>query len=794
MSIPALKLKIINERFVDLCRSVGKKSNLSEEDLNAIFDLEKADFRQVRPSSIRFSAEEGRPIMIKEKGPIIEVLGDNQIGKTTVLLYLANMLGYDFFNEDNIEFLGDENLVEQGQTIFSKLADGMKASLEINAKPYKLSISADEGWIKVSVTEGPKKISFQPFEVKAMSTAFMNAVKPYISVKFISKGRNFDRQLLIDICSEMSVYVEKFHERASNLANVLRTTTEDVMRKVSVADGVDFNARKSEIQSELGILRERHNTTSGDSAQIKLKIEAIEKLMAQLPDVEETKAFKLYRDIHQLQANLERLRRRLEILGEAREKQKEADKQAKGLREEIETLEKQFKNENEVLQSIETQVNDAVSHIESGIEKFLDESEVYRILRTLRNHEFDVVAEERNAAETDAGRAIEDLYKTAKKWNPSIKITNELGGTIEALQVNLETARKIILDRILLKTMTDQLFKVLEENSVTSYEKFETLKNNVQILSGKLTMIRASLKGITDEKSDSKERGEKELLEKTKREIENTQEKLQNLARRREEVQQESKETLTELERIAVSLQDNEPGLIIYAPNWTDELFSLKEKLNQQTQEKENELEALQSQIDGLEQENQSIINILSSPEFESLSKRRDSLDKFMGIMQTLSRVLSNWSCLTNQKGLNEDLISLSRHDVESELNAVINETFEDNCENYFRMIDEKDFNAESIVDFDYEKRVFTCDSQKQNIGSLSGGTASVMTVLSLASRTASSQFGTILLVDEFNDVAGILKTETYRRLVQKDNLGFAFFASPLDKSPLRTRSVEIEV
>lgn len=791
LSIPALKLKVVDQRFIDLCKFIGEKSGLDDEDMAAIFSLEKLDFTQVRPSLIKLSVAEGRPIEISEKGPVIEVVGDNQIGKTTALLYLANLLGYDFFDKNNIEFLGDENLVDQGQEIFSKLAKGMKASLEIVAKPHKLSVNAQNGWIEVTVFKGSEKVFFQPFEVGAMSKALMTSFKPYINVYFISKGRNFDRQLLMDICMEMGVYVEKFRERASNLDNILRAKFDSMSRVAAVGEGVDLDARRSQIQNERSQLEVGKQTLAADLAQRKLKLEAVDKLTILLPNVEKKNLFKISKKIYGLKNNYAKLNQRLSILQESRNNRKDAEKTAKSLSDELEILNKDLDEKNSVLKSIDKLVEEATSLIEGKIGEFLDESEAYRVLRILRNNEFEIIRNERASAELDAGKAIEDLYKTAKKWNPSIKITDELGGSMEALQASFESARKIILDRNLVKTITDELFKTLEDKTIASHEKYESLQSEVQTIRGKMTMTQASLDRVKDDRTESQKLEEKNLFEKTKTEIQALKEKIEKLVKERTETKWESEKLLTELEEFALSIRGDDPGSIIFALDWTDEILTLKNQLTLETQEVGSELEIRENQIRELNNEENSIMNILTNPEFEGLSKRRDSIDVFMGITQTLTNVLNDCTCLTEQTGMNEELISLSRHNITPEVNKVINETFKEKCENYFRKVNETDFSIEAIKDFDFIKRVFTCDDRKQNIGSLSGGTASVMTVLSLASRVASTQLGTILLVDEFNDVVGTLRNETYKRLKEKENLSFAFFASPLDKSPLRTQSMD---
>jgi chromosome segregation ATPase len=789
-----LKLKVLNENFVDFFKSIAKKTGLTEEDIDSIFKFQKVKSRRARPSLFRLTVEEGRPIDVKQKGPVIEVLGDNQVGKTTTLLYIANLLGYDFYNEDNIEFLGDENLVKQGQEIFSKLVNGMKARLEIIARPYKLTVWTEDGWIKMEVRKGSEIIYYNPFELSTMSTAFRNSVRPYIDVQFISKGRNFDRQLLMDISIEMKWYVERLRERAADLMNKLRGVTDELMKKASLAEGVDLTARKREVQSELERLGSEIKGYTAEVSQIKLKLEAAGKLLNRLPDAEKTKGFKLFRRVHQLKTSISRSIERLNMFERAREKLKEINRAITAQEAQLQAFESELSKKRKIHDMTENHFIQAISAIEGKMDEFLDKENAFRILRILREREIDLLIQEREETEPEAGKAIEDLYNTVMKYNPTIKITEELGGTIAALQKKVENARKIILDHNLVKSITDQLYEVLQDNQLLSSESYQSLVSDIKELGIKVSGARATLDRLNNMRREVDIGQDKKLLAKTNREIEIAKKELRRLQQQVNRLKKKEKDTLTELEKIASVLNPDDPKSVVYTAEWADNLLSLRKELEQQLAEKDETLKVLERQIEELEQENRTIINLLSSPEFEEFSRRMDNLDEFMGILQTLNDVLENWRYLIERDQAIDQFLLLSRHDVTSTLDEVINETFLERCRDYFRMANETKFEIEPITKFDYTKRVFICNKHKEKIASLSGGTASVMTVLSLASKTTSAEFGTVLLVDEFHDVAETLRFETYKRLQENSSLSFSFFARPLSKSPLITRTVDVGV
>ncbi len=227
MSLPPMKVKVLNDECVGLCKNIAKKKGVCDEDINSIFSFEKEEVQHPSVVSYDLTIEEGRPIKIVQKGRIIEVLGDNQVGKTTTLLYLANLLGYDFSNIDNVDFLGDEKLVQQGREIFSKLSNGLNAKLEVKAPPITLVVYTEKPFIVLDVFERETSLGHKMFYLSSMSDKFRETISPFITVQFVSKGRNFDWQLLSDISQEIKWYTEIIEKRTDQFIGIMRSALMD---------------------------------------------------------------------------------------------------------------------------------------------------------------------------------------------------------------------------------------------------------------------------------------------------------------------------------------------------------------------------------------------------------------------------------------------------------------------------------------------------------------------------------------------------------------------------------------
>jgi hypothetical protein len=283
------------------------------------------------------------------------------------------------------------------------------------------------------------------------------------------------------------------------------------------------------------------------------------------------------------------------------------------------------------------------------------------------------------------------------------------------------------------------------------------------------------------------------MLIKTEQEIEQYQRKLESLTAESKTLSANGKEKLSNFEKELAIVASERPRELIYSNDWVDKLVKLREEIDTELRVEEEKSKTLQQQEQRLKEEAEKINKILLNPELELVSTRIDRLNDLKGILNTLDEVLSNWHWLVERETAQDQFNSLDQHGITSRLDKTINEMFLERCPEYFRLVGKNEFAREIITSFDYRKRLFSFDKKNQNIISLSGGTASIMTVLSLASKKPGSVLGTVLLVDEFNDVAETLRNETFTRLIENRDVSFSFFAKPLDKSPLITRAVSIE-
>jgi len=790
-----LQLEKVNRILIDFLKTVGNKCKLSAEDLNILFQYEVLEVLREKPNSIKIYIGESRPVDFELDSEINEVLGQNQIGKTTVLLYLANLLGYDFFDEDNKEFLKDEKLVLQGQKIFSKLTartPSVKSKVEITTGNCSLSIWTEKGEICFEVTKGEELLTYKPWDLALMSERFRKAIKEYVDVQFISKGRNFDEQLLLDISNEMRFYLSKFHERAKYLMNNLNLQLEDLSKRTIVSEAVNLESRKQSIDAELKKVDAEHISNREKYSYATSRYEGAIFLLKELKDYDKDESFLMNRNYHQLSKELESARKRLQILNETIARSEEIDGRIRDLRSELNRLESNLSMKRQTYQKIKDEIDKLIVGFGSYTNKFLDNNNAFNFLKILKDSEIDEILHLRESADSEAEKAIESLYENIVQYNPDINITEFLGGTMGTLQTNVEQARKIIRDNNLIRSLTDSLLKVLGKEGILESELYKRLKESIQELERNKESLEKSISFDLEQKKTINTDHDKKLLEETVKKIEELELTIQKIKEKMDKFSEAEKNKISLFEKIAATLNTEDPKSLVYSNDWADKLLELRKNLETEITDLQQLDKVLLENKGQLSKEKNIIEEIQASPELGKLNERISGIDKFIGVLNTLDEILRNCKDLKNKEKLQKQLDILYKYDLDKAFYQAINDMFLERCKYYFEIIDENSFKKEIIFEFNYFDKWFGYDDKKQNIDGLSGGTASVMTVLSLASKKPLSKLGTILLVDEFQDVAETLRRETYKELLKNDSLSFSFFVRPKEDTPLILKAIDM--
>jgi len=760
MSLQPLQIrKRPNAHCVNLCKTIAQKVGLSSDEINTLFDLRFTEPEAVTPTSIRLFVEEERPIEFQERGPIIEAQAENQGGKTYTLLYLSNLLGYNFFSEETSEFLADPNVVRQGREVFLRLQQGIKAQLEISAERSTFFILMEKGQAKVRFLTDGKTVFEEEFSLKTQSEAFREYIRRFINVQFVSKGRFFDIQILIDILSELREYIELFNTRAGDFIASYRERLSELTAGKFLEE---LHVEKTTIDTELRGLTARLGEFTVSVRDLGSKLHAVKWLLNELPNLKKMEAFKLRCHMFELGEKLRKVR---------------TLEETKRLAEELKTKNEELLNKSSIHQLIEDKFDGTIRNLKEKRSQFSDAERYSNFLKILTERDIDSLMEEQERYDPDSYDAVEKIYRATKLFNEAIKLPLSLKGSMKFFKDDVKKANEEISDYKIFKFVADSLVHTLSENQIESSRTYTTLRDRVEELKDKVGQLKEAVKEV-----ETFEQANKNQL----------QEELRSLEEKFNRLSENDRRKIIELENVVRNFKELEA--IVYSAAPEEELLRLKLNLEDQLGKTRKELENINQRISQSKITLSSIEDILLSSEVKLYNEGVDRLSTFRDILSTSYEILEQKGNLTTNRGRVRDKFEyLDTFGIPPLLDGAINSMLLDRCRTYFEIVKGERCQAFTINSFDYRNREFGCNGMRKSITNLSGGTASIMTVLSLASRITHSKIGKLLLIDEFHDVAGIFRRETYKRLSQVEGLSFALFAKPVDGLRLTIRTVTAE-
>lgn len=739
--------------YIEFCRAIANKVGLLGEETSSIFDFEVEEPALTTPVSLHLVVKEKRPIEFQETSQILEVLGDNQAGKTFTLLYLSNLLGYNFFDEENKKFLADENVVRQGQKVFRRLQNEVAAKLDVVAESDTLSISVEQGDAEIAMAHNSEKVLKHGFDLKTQSNAFRDYLKRFVDVQFVSKGRNFDGQLLIDISAHLRKCLGIALKETDNLVISYKNKLDELAAGRTIDE---LHEAKTAISDEIKQLNVTLAELTTSITDIQSKLTFIEEVNSKLEELDKTKAFEIHRSIVQLDKKLQ--------LGEKKQ-----------LEDQLESIRSELTAKKSIFDVVEKEFIDAITRVTQKGAQFIDKISFSTFLGILRDREIDSLEEVRERYDHSTYAVVEKIHSQIKDFDKTIRLPSELGGSVESFQSGVGKSLGEISDHRLKRSLTESLIDVINKHQIQSSAVYSTLRKRIEELQQEESQL-------TEEIAEASPWSSKQREE--------MQERLASLKREFASLEKADRDKIVELEAILQTYENL--SAIFHSANWKEELLRLKFAVKEELRKAEEERRKTNGKIEESRKRLLAIDGILSKPELTLSSEGMDRLSKFSGILATLNKVLENKESLINRDLAQDEFAYLSEFGVPSLLDDTINKIFLSRCKYYFEMAGENRCQIFDIKGFDYKSKLFFQNDVQKSVIDLSGGTASIMTVLSLATRTTDSMFGKVLLIDEFHDVAAVLRREAYKLLQPIERLSFAFFAKPVDGLELTIRKVEV--
>ena len=755
------------EKITSFYENAARLVGVPKEEIKNILPPPVEKKKEISTISLSLKVDEDPRISISADGPIIELQGDNQRYKTVSLLYLCNLLGYDFENKENGEFLANPEIIFRGDEILQKLKDGMKAVLNVKSKEIDVSLSIDRSWVDFKVISRESSEKFhEKYDLKTMLPLFRKEIKKLVDLRFVSKGRDFDRQILKDISRNIEFEVEKCHERVSKRIEELLDPSLRLLESWAYSrQGAE--ERLGGIKEELGGLESEHDTKVGQVTSLKDKLGLLKQLKEVITENENKETFKKLKEAFELKSRISRLEKRKNVSEQIKEKNDEVIRKKNDLKEKGQ----EFSSSNQTLREIDKAFGkslDLLRKKKAELDLSMESSAIEeKQIAVLREQAAPVYGEENL-------KILETITKTIAKYDGSLKVPK--WGTLQSLREMLndllDTVKKHIFVRLAIEPIIDVFDKYGIKNDGDYQELLRKNSDLKQIVNG----LRKEITLLQKEKA-ALERGlSKKELEKIREELGSLQSLQSNLKSQLERMA-DAEDFSLKLHGLAKGImkEGDDPLSIIYSPDWESKLESREIEINKEIESLN--IESLDKHIQELREQRDGIKGALAKPERQSVEKLRD----FKEVLDSLKKLLQGEILINRARspeeisGDDESILKhLETNGILKELDKLINSIFLERCKWYFSM--EKKCKREKIIEFDYLNRTFDLDKGRKKISELSGGTSSSMTVLSLASGPTDAKLGCVLLVDEFGDVGPSMRKEVYNLLRKESRAGCATF------------------
>lgn len=791
MSVEQIEVYKSLENIVKFFKNIAIERKLLDKDINKIFTFKYVDPEIINTRNISINVKEDREICFDLDDKVIEVIGKNQIGKTTSIIYIANLLGYDFFNHNNIDFLKDEQVIDRGKEIYRNIVNGMDCYLVLNINNKELSIRTKKGLLNL-VYNNNSDIYEDTYNLETQSNAYRNIIKNYIDVIFISKGRDFITQVLIDVIKDMQYIYYYIKKNGDNLISNIRVKYSDLLEKSSIENGVDIFDRRQKLKKDLNDAIITYEIAYENYENILLKQDNLKRILEDLIGTEKYDCFKFKKDLYNLKKNINKLNQRKEILEKYESDYKQIVDRIEDINNEIKILISNKSDTSNFYQKFNELVKTCINDFNKINNQFFERSNYENIISSLRNKNIEYIIDIDNLFDHKAKRAIEDIYEVINKHDSDIKLPDELGGNMGNFKNIINDKRTEIIDNNLILYYCSDLIILLKENNVISNYKLKEVEDYLENVNNEIKQLKEELEELLKVKERGFDNQDRKYLIETKKNIEKLKIKIVGIIVKLDKCNLKEKNTLEELVRLIKTIDSN-PEDILYSDDVEDLLIKKREEIESLIEECKLDYITKKTFKEDIEKEIYILDGYIKDPQIQEILSRLDNLRYYVTDINLINQLMNKHNILL-ENNITDDLYKLlSRRNIIIKLNNLINEIFISKCKNLY-ILKKDDFIIEKINNFDYKSKVFEYDNKKINISNISGGTGSVLTVLTLASSNKKSEMGLLILVDEFNDVVGDLRKIALKNIQDLQNISFTFLVKPVEDANLTFQSLDFGV
>lgn len=767
----------IYPEYIDLLRELAREEGVDPEDQKMLFSkFAPLQVPAYRPGSFTLDLhvdDTDFPFTRHvDTHKIYELVGPNERSKTSTLIFLATLLGYDW--EANRSFLSDPKVSRQAKIIQDRLSSGLAASLEAQDEAYRVQVQIQDGKATYGLWDRrTKRAEVMPTELPLSSekdwAEFRRGVAGFADVQVVGVGRNFVTQVGFDESENLTKFCEALARGMAEVMSELGAQKPQYPRHVaqlqhdrSVNKVKELQGRLSDTKQQISALGERLSTLE-DLLQKGASLWAEGKLPGTM------KLLRDYRLLKELEDGLQAIRSDLST----------KTRQASEFDQALAVLKKQVAAVDEVTKNLIRRINQVRPRLPL-IQQFVEQ-----ILAALGEGRIaDAVSLlQQVPVSTDTPKAHTALTNPAvwsglSQETPMIFLSSlgEPCPTVGAFRNAMKRSTEIAEQHLLLwHTAKDDIQKLVDEGLEKTPSK-TGLEGKLETLSGHVTVLRQDITRL--EALELERRSRAEAMSTTSRELhERATEAFRNL--------NSAEQAWVEgIRAQGIPPEDWEFGsrdqIVTLIAQLKMELTTLRDRIDKAN----SELEITKGDIVKWQ------IAITDSARAEQLQRRISALgawqDKARAIVEYFHhrRLHLSFGNEPDRRDYEQAATHLGPtfHQVIGTLNLRIQKR----CP--FAFINHggnRGVVKERVKSFDFlteHREIENVSAQAAEHGGLNSG----MTIYGLASKESTAKLGSILLVDEYGDV-GVYRPYIYKALQELPHLRLGVFVRVLEdeKAPI---------
>ncbi len=227
-------------------------------------------------------AKDDYPIHWENKGKIFEIVGTNMRNKTTTLIYISTLLGFDWAAAE--PYIEDKKLIKQSKVIMKEISSGVSATLVIDNSNYRFEVIVKDSIANVvrwdKLNQGHLPLQDISLSSELDWKEYRGKLENFFDVQVVGVGRNFVTQVGHEEASNLALFCEEANKYITHYTQLLNSKKPKISPKLLLSQINDLKQKIIEVTNESKQLNDLLNITKVNHSQLEKEHEKIVSILA----------------------------------------------------------------------------------------------------------------------------------------------------------------------------------------------------------------------------------------------------------------------------------------------------------------------------------------------------------------------------------------------------------------------------------------------------------------------------------------------------------------------------------